>query len=55
MKNGEIKLNEVEGESGVVIKNKLNYVFGNNVDLQTIKTFRDILMNKNNNTSRYVK
>jgi hypothetical protein len=30
----EIKLNELRGEFRVIIKNKLNNVFGNNVGLQ---------------------
>lgn len=31
------KLNEVQGESGVKIKNKVNYVLAKNVGLQNLK------------------
>jgi len=34
MENAAIKLNEVQGESGVIIKNKLNYNISKNVALQ---------------------
>jgi hypothetical protein len=33
VENAEIKLNKVWGEFGVIVKNKLNYVLGKNVDL----------------------
>lgn len=49
VENAANKLN-VQGESGVTIKNKVNYVFAKNVGLQHLKTNRDIFLNKNENT-----
>lgn len=41
------QINEVQGESGALIKKLLNYPLAKNVSLQNIKTIRDILLNKN--------
>lgn len=51
MENAANKLNEVQRESWVTIKNKASYVLAENVSLQNLKTIRDILLNKNVNTS----
>ncbi|CAI6368163.1 unnamed protein product [Macrosiphum euphorbiae] len=49
VENAANTLSEVQGESGVIIKNKLNYVLAKNVGLQHIKTIRNILLNTNEN------
>lgn len=51
VENAANTLNEVQGESGVIIKNKLNDVLAKNVGLQNIKAIRNILLNKNENPS----
>jgi len=37
VENAENKLNEVQEESGVIIKNKLNYVLGKNIGFKKLK------------------
>lgn len=54
VENAANTLNEVQGESGVIIKNKLNDVLAKNVGLQNIKAIRNILLNKNENPSMNV-
>lgn len=49
VENAANTLSEVQGESGVIIKNKLNVVLAKNVGLQNIKTIRNILLNTNEN------
>jgi len=49
VENAANTLSEVQGESGVIIKNKLNDVLAKNVGLQNIKTIRNILLNTNEN------